>query len=107
MSQSFTFTVISDADLAEIKSQLRELRAILARHPEPAEVSRATRLAADGAMSIAAAAEFLGISKREVERLVAAGELIVARQGRRVVVSKVSAREYFAARLVVAGEATG
>lgn len=68
--------------------------------PDPT-AARRVELAADGAMSVADAAAFLSLCVRQVERLLDAGELVGGRLRRRRVVSRVSAREYLAARLDV------
>lgn len=51
---------------------------------------------ADGALSRAEAAEFIGISTTEVDGLRSRGELTEARHGTRVLLSKRSCREYLA-----------
>lgn len=63
--------------------------------------ARRMELAAGGVLGYDEAAAFLGIRRRQVERLVDRGELVAARQGRRVVVLRVSVTEYLAARIVI------
>ena len=51
-------------------------------------------MAADGALTVRDSARFLGISQRQVYRLIANGELVSLRAGTRVLVPRRAARDY-------------
>jgi len=63
--------------------------------PRPAATCR------DGAVGVAEAAEWLGVSAREIWRLVAAGKLSHKRHGRRCLIPRVSLVRFLEAGLVV------
>ena len=61
----------------------------------------ADQLAEEGALTIRGLARFLDCSERHAYRLVDSGEIPCARSGRRVLVPRKAARDYFA-RLLAA-----
>ena len=59
----------------------------------------AKTMAADGADTVRGTARFIGISERQVYRLIAGRKLASLRAGTRVLVPRRSAREYIAQQL--------
>jgi excisionase family DNA binding protein len=67
-------------------------------------MTRADELAADGAMSVEAAAEFLSVSRAKAYALCYSGELPSLKIDGRRVVPRVAAKRFLAARLGRAAE---
>ena len=51
-------------------------------------------LAADGAFTVRDSARFIGISERQIYRLIARGDLAILREGARVLVPRRSAQDF-------------
>ncbi len=54
----------------------------------------AKKMAAEGSDTIRNTARFIGISERQIYRLIARGELYILREGTRVLVPRCSAQKY-------------
>ena len=77
---------------------MRKPRIVQLRDPA-APSDFAVKACLDGVMNYPAASDFLGISRREVERLVAARQVAVVRIGRRVLIPKAELVRLLASRI--------